>query len=140
MTETETTEGHRPYRRGASKERPLRHEWVSLEDGDICVRALKTNEVLMIGDIAARPKIDRRGGLDPSTSAVWHVLYSCYEDEGPEARPIWPQDATGVAEVMALPAEEFGRLTRAIQRVNGTGKAEIEEAAAFFGLTPAPTS
>lgn len=138
--ETRETKRRRPYRHDQARERPLRHEWVPLEYGDVCVREMRLPELVQVLEIAARPKIDPRGGVDPGTSAVWQILYSCYESEARDALPVWPHNPEGIAEVADLGMETFLILMKAIQRVNGMDDKEVEAFTSFFPQRPGESS
>lgn len=126
----------RPYRREEAEAAALRFEWVSLPAGDVCVREMRVAELVGLMELAARPKIDRRGGFDPGSSAVWQILYSCYMGEEPDAAPVWPHNQEGMREVMALSMETFTAIMKAIQRVNGMADSEVEVLTGFFPTSP----
>lgn len=133
---------HRQYNHEEAERTTRRCEWVSLTHGDICVRALTVAELLQIQDRAQRPKIDPRGGIDPSWSALLQVALSCYKGEEETAAPIWPcsLDMKSLGPISRLPIADFQKIMEAIQRVNGQDPEEIRLLEDFTRATGALTS
>lgn len=113
----------------------LRHEWVSLDCGDLCVREMTAAEATTLAERSQRPAIDPRGGLDTTETVLWQVLLSCYQDDTDTAERVFAENAPDIAIIMGLRLEEFQRLMVAINRVNGRDATEIEVLRDFSAMT-----
>lgn len=114
-------ENHRRYDHEAAEQETPRGEWVSLRHGDVWVRSLTASEFISIQDRASRPKEDPRGGVDRGWSLFLQIAYSCFEDDTPMAKPLWPSslDRKSMAPIARLSLQDFTSIINAIERVNG---------------------
>jgi hypothetical protein len=133
---------HRPYNHEAADQEQRRCEWVSLTHGDVCVRALTVSELIHIQDRAARPKVDPRGGIDRGWAILLQISLSCYDGEGPDAKPIWPAslDLKSLGPIGRLSATDFNAITQAMERVNGGDPEEAQLLKDFSRATEALNS
>jgi hypothetical protein len=127
----------RPYQRDAAP-RPdrLRREWVSLDNGDVCVWELTAAEMGVMSERSTRPAIDPRGGIDTTGASAWMAALSCRQDDAPGSPRIW--DDLAVSEILALRFEEWARLQETMQRLNGLDAESVEERRDFTPATGAP--
>ena len=109
-----------------------RREWVTLPDlGRVCVRSMTMSETITTVDLAVRPAIDPRGGVDRQELALWQIALSCYDGDGAEAKRLF--DDHQVHLIRNLTMEEYNRLIGAINRVNGQDATEAELLQDFTG-------
>lgn len=113
----------------------LRHEWVSLDCGDLCVREMTAAQGTTLAERSQRPSIDPRGGFDTGEAVLWQILLSCFTDDTPAAQPVFAEHAEDIGIIMNLRLEEFKRLAQAINRVNGSDMTEVEVLRDFSALT-----
>lgn len=132
----------RPFdKQAARSRRNLRREPVTLDCGTIWVREMTCAEAMTLGERAARPSIDPRGGLDPGESVLWQIILSCYEDDSDEAPRLFTEAPDDVRIVYGFRLEEFNELMQAVNRVNGRDASEVELMRDFTAAREAaPTS
>lgn len=121
-----------------------RSEWVALDAGDVCVREMTVQEAMTLTERAARPAIDKRGGMDPTEMVLWQILLSCYVDDSEDAARLFSEnDPADIRVIYSLRFEEFGELMGAINRVNGKDATEVDLlrdfTAARQGAKPLPS-
>jgi hypothetical protein len=127
------------------RQRERRKEWVSLDDGDVCVWEMRTQETTTLIQKAQRPE-KLGGGSDALEDALWTCILTCYQGDEPDAKPCWgnPPTMEDIKYILALRAEELGRINQAAQRVSGLTEEEIGEVRDFIvpseGGMPSPSS
>ena len=131
-----------PFDKQAARSRKnLRREKVTLDCGDVWVREMTCAEAMQLGERAARPAVDPRGGLDPGESVLWQILLSCYEDDSDDASRLFTEAPDDVRIIYGLRLEEFNELMQAVNRVNGRDASEVELLRDFTAAREAaPTS
>lgn len=124
------------FRPGAEPPAAPRFEWVEFENGCwVCVRGMTAADAIRITERSERPKIDPQGGHSKGRMVQLQIVASCYDGEGPEAKPIFTE-ADFVA-INALSFQDFDRLLGAINRVNGKDATETELLRDFTTATEA---
>jgi hypothetical protein len=120
------------------QEEQRRREWITLKSGRVCVWELSVPELMQITEKSQRPRIDPRGGMDPTESVLWQIMLSLFDGDGDGAKRIFdPQNPQHAKAVFRMGAQDFKRIMEVIARVNGSDEVELEALRAFTGATTA---
>lgn len=122
-----TRKVYNPHER---QETQRRFEWVSLDDGDICVWEMQVAETLRLVSNSMRPPEFPGSPVDETEAILWQIMLACYDDEPPQGKRIF-EDHMG-PDVGKLKHHEFRDLMQAIGRMNGTGDSNLEGLNGFF--------
>ena len=114
----------------------LKKEWVSLEDGDVCVWELTTAEASFLAERSRRPSIDTRGGMDQTMATAWLISLSVHHGDEADSPRVW--DDITYQDALLLRARDANKITEAFSRVNGTSDEALEAASDFFGAAEEP--
>lgn len=112
----------------------LRHQWVNLSDGRICVRELTAADAIMAMERARRSPNDPRGPMDPMASVVYQIALSCFTGEEMTAGRVFSDEQIG--SIYLLLKWEFDLLVDTMNELGGMSAAELEETEAFLGARP----
>lgn len=110
-----------------------RQEPVELDGGTVWVREEIVACHLETLQLAQRPAIDPRGGVDLGAAITWQILFSLYEGPEPEAKRVF--DESEISLIYRFRREEFDRITAAMRRVNGETEEETQAWEAFTGAS-----
>ena len=115
-------------------EQQLRHEWVSLDGGRVCVREMTAADNLFVMERSTRlgtgPQEMR---IDAGSIQMWQVVVCCYKSPEPDSERIF--DITDLPVIQKLRNAEWRRLQEAIERVNALADSEVS---ALQDFTAAP--
>src|SRR6266568_5081224 len=109
-----------------------RKDWVSLDQGRLCVWEMEAADTLFIVERSLRPASDRKAELAASDAMLWRVLVSCYKGDQAGAQRVFGVE--DLPRIQRLRKAEWDRLLAAIERVNGLAP---EEVPALQDFTPA---
>src|SRR5258708_6492940 len=102
----------------------LKHEWVTIDGGRLCVREMTAADNLFVMERSTRTgggPADMR--IDAGGIQLWQVVVCCYD--GPDAKAKRIFDITDVGVIQSLKNRDWRKIQDAIERVNGLADEEV---------------
>ncbi len=113
-----------------------RKEWVETSVGRLCVWELDVSDTGRVVELATRPSIDPRAGMDKVEAKIWLLALSCYYGEEPDAQRVWQDEETH--EIRQMPSSVFTEVMDHVEAVNGKSRQQVETLRDFTEATGAP--
>jgi hypothetical protein len=111
-------------------------EWVTLSQGQLCVRELSAADKLFVMERSQRPTAPGASPtIDAGSVLMWQIIVSCYDGPGKEARRVFEMKDLPLLQQMR--GTDWERLIAAIERVNAVADTEVSAREAFTTLPAA---
>ncbi len=110
----------------------LRHEWVTIDGGRLCVREMTAADNLFVLERSTRTGREAADiHIDAGGIQLWQVVVCCYD--GPDAKAKRIFDITDVGAIQGLKNRDWRKIQDAIERVNGLADEEVAALQDFTG-------